>query len=72
MKDYMTYKGYKGSVSYDDDGGILYGEILNVPDINTYEGKSIKSLKKDFHNAVKDQIWIEKRRKAGKFYKIAP
>ena len=65
IRHYMTYKGYKGSVEYSDEDHLLYGQILDVPDTNMYEGKSLKQLRRDFKVAVKIQIKTDRRRRMG-------
>jgi len=48
----MTYKGYVGSVTYDDDDGILFGTVVNIDDVVTFEGTSVDEIRQAFHNSV--------------------
>ena len=32
----MEYKGYVGKVEFDDEAGVLYGEVINIRDVITY------------------------------------
>ena len=52
MSDCMHYKGYIGSVEYNEQDNILFGKLLGISDLVMYEGDSIESLKKDFQETV--------------------
>ncbi len=56
MKNYMTYKNYRGSVKYSAEDEILYGEIIGIDDSVSYEGQTLKELEADFHAAVDDYL----------------
>ena len=52
----MEYKGYIGKVAIDDEAGILYGEVINIRDVITFEGTSVAELQKAFHESVDDYL----------------
>ena len=53
----LTYKGYTGSVEYDDSVNKLVGKVLGMKhSLILYEGDALDSLKKDFEEAVDDYI----------------
>ncbi len=52
----MEYKGYIGKVEMDDEAGILYGEVINVRDVITFEGASVDEIKKAFRESVDDYL----------------
>jgi predicted HicB family RNase H-like nuclease len=52
----MEYKGYIGKVEIDDEVGILYGEVINIRDVITFEGTSVDELQKAFHESVDDYL----------------
>lgn len=52
----MEYKGYIGKVEMDEEAGVLYGEVINVRDVITFEGKSIAEIKKAFRESVDDYL----------------
>ncbi len=56
MKDMMHHKGYLGSAHYSDEDAIFHGKIEFVRSLVTYEGSSIKGLKKAFKEAVDDYL----------------
>jgi predicted HicB family RNase H-like nuclease len=58
----MEYKGYLGKVDFDDEAGILHGEIINTRDVITFQGQSVEELTKAFHDSVDDYLDFCKRR----------
>ena len=52
----MEYKGYIGKVEIDDEVGILYGEVINVRDVITFEGTSVEEIQQAFHESVDDYL----------------
>ena len=52
----MEYKGYIGKVTIDDEAGILYGEVINIRDVITFEGTNVAELQKAFHESVDDYL----------------
>lgn len=59
----MEYKGYIGKVEIDDDAGILYGEVINVRDVITFEGESVDEVQKAFRESVDDYLDFCAKRK---------
>jgi predicted HicB family RNase H-like nuclease len=56
MKNRMEYKGYLGSVNYDDEDEIFYGKIEYIRGLISYEGHDVESLRAGFHEAVDDYL----------------
>ena len=52
----MRYKGYLGEVEFDDDAGIFHGEVVNTRDVITFQGDSVRALKKAFRESVDDYL----------------
>ena len=52
----MEYKGYIGKVEMDDEAGILYGEVINIRDVVTFEGASVNEVQQAFHESVDDYL----------------
>jgi len=44
----MKYKGYSAQVEFDDDAGIFHGEVINLRDVITFEGESVRELRQAF------------------------
>lgn len=58
MKDMMEYKGYFGSVHYNDEDALFYGKVEFVRSLISYEGQDVLSLKASFHEAVNDYLGL--------------
>lgn len=58
MKDLMQYKGYYGSVHFDDKEFIFHGKIEFVRALITYEATNGRGLRKAFENAVNDYLEV--------------
>jgi predicted HicB family RNase H-like nuclease len=52
----MTYKGYVARVEFDDEAEIFYGEVINLRDVITFQGKSVTELKQAFQESVEDYL----------------
>ena len=48
MKDMLKYKGYYGSIHFDEQDLILYGKVAFIRALINYEGESAAGLKKTF------------------------
>jgi predicted HicB family RNase H-like nuclease len=60
----MTYKGYSARIEYDDEDGILTGQIAGIRDGVGFHADNVEQLKDAFHEAVDD--YIETCAKIGK------
>lgn len=49
---YLEYKGYTGSIEYSAEDGLLYGKVLGVRGLISYEGETGKALEEDFKEAI--------------------
>jgi predicted HicB family RNase H-like nuclease len=52
----MEYKGYIGKVEFDNEAEIFHGEVINVRDVITFEGSSVKDLKQAFEDSINDYL----------------
>jgi len=52
----MKYKGYIGKVEIDDKVGILHGEVINLRDVITFEGRSVDELQEAFKDSIDDYL----------------
>ncbi len=58
----MKYKGYLGSVAYDDEAEVFYGSVLGIKDVVTFQGCSVDEIKQAFKDSVNDYLaFCEKR-----------
>jgi predicted HicB family RNase H-like nuclease len=63
MKDFIQYKGYYGSVHFDQEDLILHGKVEFVRALISYEATNAKALKKAFEEAVDDYLALCKTEK---------
>ncbi len=64
----LSYRGYYGSVEYDLESKMLYGQLLGIKGAYIYEGQTLTELETDFKDFVDDYIqsFEEKGEKAPK------
>jgi predicted HicB family RNase H-like nuclease len=56
MKNVLEYKGYHGSVEFSPEDGVLFGKIVGISDVVTFEGKTVSEITKSFHFMVDDYL----------------
>lgn len=52
----MCYKEYCGFFDYDPEADIFHGELLNLADVVTFQGRSIDELKAALADSVEDYL----------------
>jgi len=52
----MKYKDYIATVEYDDEANLFHGEIANLRDVVTFQGRSVSGLKKAFRESIEDYL----------------
>ena len=53
----LEYKGYRGTVDYDEKDDCLFGKVLGMrKDLVLYQGQTLDELRKDFVDAIDDYI----------------
>jgi predicted HicB family RNase H-like nuclease len=58
----LNYKGYTGHVELDEEVGIFHGEVLDLRDVVTFQGKSVKELEQAFRDSIDDYLEFCKER----------
>lgn len=56
MTDILQYKDYYASVHFSAEDDVFHGKIIGINDLVSFEGASVKELKKAFHEAVEDYL----------------
>jgi len=56
MTDKLEYEGFLGSVHFSAGDEIFFGKIEGIDDLVTFEGSSVRELKKSFKEAVKEYL----------------
>ncbi|WP_088007075.1 type II toxin-antitoxin system HicB family antitoxin [Indiicoccus explosivorum] len=52
----LRYKGYTGKVEIDLEANTLYGEVIDIRDVVTFQGENISQLTEAFHDSVDDYL----------------
>ena len=52
----LKYKGYIGHVQFDEEAEIFHGEVINTRDVITFQGDSVKTIKKEFKASIDDYL----------------
>ena len=76
----LEYKGYTGSIEYSKEDGQLYGKVLGIKGLISYEGATGKKLEADFMDTIdtyladckQDRIAPEKPFKGSFNVRISP
>lgn len=55
-KKILEYKGFQGSVDFSLQDNVLYGKILHIEDLVTFEGDDVKGLHEAFLESVDDYL----------------
>ncbi len=48
MSNLLSYKNYNGTVEYSKEDNCLFGKVIGVKSLLSYEGKSVMELEQDF------------------------
>ena len=56
MSNQMKYKGYYGSIVASTEDNCLYGKLLFIRPLVSYEGQTVAELQAAFHEAVDDYL----------------
>jgi predicted HicB family RNase H-like nuclease len=52
----MKYKGYTGIVELDEESGTLFGRVVGLRDVITFQGESVAEVVQAFHDSVDDYL----------------
>ncbi len=58
----LNYKGYHGRVEFDEEAGLFHGEIVDLKDVITFQGKSVDELEQAFRDSIDDYLDFCKER----------
>ena len=63
----MKYKGYTGIVELDEESGTLFGRVIGLRDVITFQGESVAEIVQAFHDSVDDylEFCVPARRESG-------
>jgi predicted HicB family RNase H-like nuclease len=52
----MEYKGYLSRIEFDDEASTFHGEVVNIRDVITFQGRSVEDLRRAFEDSVEDYL----------------
>ncbi len=52
----LNYKGYSGHVEFDDEARLFHGEVLDLRDVVTFQGKSVDEIEQAFRDSIDDYL----------------
>ncbi len=52
----LHYKGYTGHIEFDDEAGLFHGEVLDLKDVVTFQGRSVDEIVQAFRDSVDDYL----------------
>ncbi|MCH8496553.1 MAG: type II toxin-antitoxin system HicB family antitoxin [Balneolales bacterium] len=58
----LKYKGYHGKIEFDEEAGLFHGEVMDLRDVITFQGKSVEELEQALHDSVEDYLAFCKQR----------
>lgn len=53
---YLEYKGYTGSIEYSSEDNLLYGKVLGIKGLLSYEGETGKTLEESFKEVINEYL----------------
>jgi predicted HicB family RNase H-like nuclease len=56
MSNLLSYKNYNGTVEYSKEDKCLFGKVVGIKSLLSYEGESISELEQDFQTVIDDYI----------------
>lgn len=52
----LEYKGYHGRIEFDELAGLFHGEVLDLRDVVTFQGKTTDEITQAFRDSIDDYI----------------
>ena len=52
----LSHKGYSGTVKFDADEEIFHGEVSGLRDVVTFQGRSVREIKRAFRDSIDDYL----------------
>lgn len=56
MSNLLLYKNYNGTVEYSREDGCLFGKVIGMKALLSYEGSSVEELEQDFQNVIEEYL----------------
>ena len=52
----MRHNEYEAVVEYDDDAAVFHGDVVNLHDVVTFQGRSVEELRQAFADSIADYL----------------
>ena len=52
MSNLLSYKNYHGTVEYSKEDKCLFGKVIGIKSLLSYEGDSVQELEEDFQDVI--------------------
>ena len=52
----MEYKGYRATVEFDYEAGVLHGRVIDTRDVIFFEATSVEQLEREFRFSIDDYL----------------
>jgi predicted HicB family RNase H-like nuclease len=60
----MRHDGYVATIELDEEAGLFHGEVINIRDVLTFQGRTLDELKAAFADTISDYVeWCRERGK---------
>ncbi len=56
MSNLLLYKNYNGTVEYSKEDKCLFGKVVGIKALLSYEGDSVQELEQDFQNVIDEYL----------------
>ncbi len=56
MSNLLFYKNYNGTVEYSREDNCLFGKVIGIKSLLSYEGDSVKELEQGFRNVIDEYL----------------
>lgn len=56
VSNIFYYKGYYGKIEYSAEDKVIYGKIMGIHSLISFESESATDIETEFHNAVDDYL----------------
>lgn len=56
VSNILYYKGYCGKIEYSAEDKVIYGKIMGIHSLISFESESATDIETEFHNAVDDYL----------------
>ena len=56
VSNILYYKGYYGKIDYSAEVKVIYGKIMGIHSLISFESESATDIETEFHNAVDDYL----------------